>query len=131
MTDINPPADVRNVVDDVLHSRVSGGYYVLPGAHLLRAVDDADRRLERAMDALKAVQLAERRLKAVIDDTLIHLRDNQGRSWEVLSKKTGICPTALSSRAKTRRRKLRDSAEQIAAHRARQQTTQPVLRAVS
>lgn len=98
---------LRRQPDSMFDSRVLGGYAVIPTPHTLKASRDAGERLDVVLATLEAHNRLGQSLNALLDDTLIELRE-QGRKWETLARRTGHPKWKLTARVKDRLAKRRN-----------------------
>jgi hypothetical protein len=96
----------RKVTEEHLSIRVLGEYLVVPRNPILRLIRRPSARLDLAIDTLGALKMAVDRINALIDDTVIELRDKHDVPWSVLGKRCKLHPTYLQQRVAARRRLL-------------------------
>ncbi len=109
-------------VDTTFDSRILGGYAVFPTAHALRRATRATERLDLAVETLQAVDQYRASLLALMDDSVIALRE-RGTKWEALKRRTGLPIETLRGRIRSRLERRRcghaDPDRVIAPDRAR------------
>jgi hypothetical protein len=89
-----------------LQIRILGEYLVVPRNPILRMVRRPSDRLDLALSTLGALKTAIDRVNALIDDTIIELRDKHDVPWSVLGKRVKLNPSYLQGRIAARRRLL-------------------------
>ncbi len=96
----------RRITPTELVARYCGGYFVIPGTTILRAVRRPAERLSFAADVLRAVRAAESRLMAVMDDAAIELRDKHDAPWSAIGRRAGLHESVMAQRVSARRKLL-------------------------